>query len=192
MTHITVFTPCLLEIIDKTASLWEIISHANNFIGILVWRLDRLAIYNAPLCFVGPIDNGSLVGNVEQLVPKYEADETIGTTKSGTRGVFLLFRSSVFLASRATYFADSLLVFLFCFSTCFLAFFWFVDSFDFKALANILSTSIFASFVLSIGPYSQWNYWINHKSMRLVHRNNPISWKTLNPIHQNANFMLLN
>ena len=43
--HCSFFTPYLLEVIDKIASLWGKILHANNCIGNLTWRLDRLAIY---------------------------------------------------------------------------------------------------------------------------------------------------
>lgn len=63
---------------------------------------------------------------------------------------------TVFLASRAVCFAHFLSAFLVCFLSHFLAIFWFIDSFDFKEFANILSTLFFVSFVLSIGPYSHW------------------------------------
>ena len=116
----------------------------------------------ALLCFVCLIGSGHPIRLLGQLVSESEAVETTGTTKGGTRGVFVLFRFSTVLASRAVCFTESLSAFLFCFSTRFLASFWFVDSYDFKALANILSTSLFASLVLSIGPYSQCN--LLHKS----------------------------
>jgi hypothetical protein len=90
------------------------------------------------LYFVGPIESGRHVRHVGQLVSESEAIETTGTTKGGTRGVFVLFRFSTVLASRAACFAESLSTFLFCFSTRFLVFFLFVDSFDFKALRKYL------------------------------------------------------